>query len=128
MAETPLFRNEQPATDLIRQVLEDSRELVRIEVALARDELRSEIKAARHSAIAFGVAAVTGIVALALLLVALALAIEVSGIPPLVIGAVLLVVAIAAAVIGYRAMPRKPLPDTQKRLGTDVNLVKEHLA
>src|SRR5258708_38122093 len=48
---------EPPVTELIRDVLGDTGELVRIEVALARDELRQEVAAARASAIAIGAAA-----------------------------------------------------------------------
>ena len=116
-----------PASDLMRQALDDTRELVKLEVALARDEVRKDLLSVRTTAIAAGVAALCMILALSLLLVALALAIDIGAIAPLVIGLVLLVVAGSSAGIAYAAVPKKPVSETQKRIQTDVKLVKEHV-
>jgi uncharacterized membrane protein YqjE len=121
-------RTDLPASELVRDAIEDTRELVRIEVALAKDELRKELFAARTSIIGFAVAAVTSLIGLIMLLVALALGIYPGPIPALVIGLVLVLVAGTAAFIGWQSLPKKPMSRTQKRLETDVNIVKEHIA
>ena len=56
---------------LIRSVLDDARELIREEVAVAKSEIREEMSAAQSVGMAFGAAAVTGIIALVLFCVAL---------------------------------------------------------
>jgi hypothetical protein len=58
-------------SELIRSVLDDARELIREELAVARAEIRSEVSTARTVGIAFGAAAVAGLIALALFAVAL---------------------------------------------------------
>ena len=104
------LRPEPSTADLMREVIDEAKELVTIEIALARDEARREIDAAKASAIALGAAA---------------LAIDVGWLPPLVIGLLLLVGAAIAGLVGYRGVPRRPLPDTRRRIGTDVRLLKE---
>jgi protein-S-isoprenylcysteine O-methyltransferase Ste14 len=116
-----------PASDLVRQALADTRELVKLEVALARDEVRKNLLSVRNTAIAAGIAAICSLLAASLLLVALALAIELSAIPALIIGGVLLIVSIAAGIFAWSALPKKPVEETQKRIQTDVKLVKEHV-
>jgi len=65
----------EPGTDsipvLIRSLLDDTRDLFREEVALARAEIREEIAAARTVGIAFATAAVVALVGVALLAVAI---------------------------------------------------------
>jgi hypothetical protein len=56
---------------LIRSVLDDARELIREEVAVAKAEIREELSAAQTVGVAFSAAAVTGIIALVLFCVAL---------------------------------------------------------
>jgi hypothetical protein len=63
---------EEPAAQLIREALDEMRNLVRLEVALAREEAQSELARAKASAIALAAAAVLAISAFSLFMVAIA--------------------------------------------------------
>jgi hypothetical protein len=121
-------RMQLSTAELVKEALDEGKELVKLEVALAKAEMRREVAAVKASAIAFGVAAVTAILGLSLLLVALALQIDLGPVPALVIGIVLVVAAAIAGLVGYKALPRKPLDYTKRRLETDVHMLKEHVA
>jgi len=121
-------RLEAKTSDLVKEALDEAKQLVRIEVALAKEEVREEVRDAKRAGMMFGASTVLGIVGVALLLVALALAIFPGPIPALVIGAVLLVVAGVLGLVAYQSVPRKPLADTKRRLETDVKILKEHIA
>jgi hypothetical protein len=56
---------------LIRSVLDDARELIREEVAVAKSEIRQELSAAQTVGVAFGAAAFIGIIASVLFCIAL---------------------------------------------------------
>lgn len=56
---------------IIRGILDDARELIREEIAVARAEIREEMSAARTIGVAFGAAAVAAMTAVVLLCVAL---------------------------------------------------------
>jgi hypothetical protein len=56
---------------LIRSLLEDTRDLIREEIALARVEIREEITAARAVAIAFGSAALAAVLGTTILSIAI---------------------------------------------------------
>ncbi len=60
---------------LVKSVLADTRELMREEFELMRTEVRQEVARARTAGIAFGAAAVAGLLGVTLLCVALATAI-----------------------------------------------------
>lgn len=120
--------DEPPVTDLIREVLADSRELVRIEVALARDELTHEIAAAKTSAVAFACAAAVAVGAFTMFVVALVLALKGGWAGALAAGGILLVAAIGLGLGGWSALPKKPLEQTKGRLQADVKQLKERMA
>jgi MFS family permease len=112
---------------LVRNILSDTRALIRDELDLMRAEVRDEIRNARAGAMAFGAAIVAGMVGLALLSVALG-----SGLAdwlnwPVwagygVVSLVLLAAAYIATVIGRKRLARvKALPETRASL-------KENLA
>ena len=122
------MQGDVPVTNLVKDAIAEGRELVKLEVAIAKTELRTEVARAKRSAIFFGAALVFAIVGLSMLFVALALFIAVSAVPALVIGAVLLVAAAIAGVVGYKAIPKKPLDHTKRRLETDLHLLKERVA
>ena len=63
------------APALIRSVLDDARELIQEEVAVAKSEIREAMSAAQTAGAAFGAAAMAGAVAIVLFCVALGLAI-----------------------------------------------------
>jgi hypothetical protein len=121
-------KSEPPVGALIREALGDTRELVRLEVALAREDLRSEVAAAKTSAIVLGGAAAAAVAGLAVLVVALVLALDAGWVGALVAGGILLVVALALGLIGAKAMPTNPLVGTRGRILSDVRHLKERIA
>ncbi len=67
---------DQSITSLVRGVLDDGRELIREEIALAKAEARIELAKAASAAAEFGAAAVTGWFAVMFILAAVALGIS----------------------------------------------------
>lgn len=114
--------------DLVKDALKDAQELMKIEVALARNEVQQDINKLKGSAIAFGLAAVGAILMLAMLLMAAALAL--GGVTPaLIMAGVLLVWSATAAYVGYKLIPREaPLENTQKHAETQAKILKERIA
>lgn len=119
---------EPSAAQLIQEALQEARTVLQLEARLAVDDVRKQVTDLKQAGVSLGIAAVAAILGLALLLVALALAIDLSAVPALIIGLVLLAVAGVAGWLGYRKVPRKPLEHTQDRIKTDVRIVKERLA
>jgi hypothetical protein len=117
----------EPTGELIREAFDDAGTLVKLEVALAREEIKSEIQRARDGAIAFGVAYGVGVAGATLLLVAVALASASAWLVALVAGAVLLAVAIVLGVLGMRKLPTRPMHETQERLASDVKELRERI-
>jgi hypothetical protein len=113
---------------LVREALDETKTLVKLEVELAKDEVRQELQDAKRSAIMFGVAAVAALLAAAMMFVALALAIFPGPVPALIIGAVLIAAAAILGFVGYKKVPKKPLERTRRRLETDAQVIKEGMA
>ena len=118
-------RPEASAAQLVREAIDETRQLVKLEVELAKDEMRQELADAKKSAIMFGVAAVAALLAAAMMFVSLALAIFPGPIPALVIGVALIAAAAILGFVGFKKAPKKPLEKTRRRLETDVQVVKE---
>ena len=118
---------EVSSTELVKEALDDARQLIRLEVELAKEEVRREVAATKSAGIAIGVGAVALIAGVSLLLVALALAIFPGPIPSLVIGVVLVIGAAAAGFAGVKLLPKKPLGETRRRIETDIETVKERV-
>jgi len=114
--------------DLVREVLDESKELVRIEIELAKVEVEKEISQAKKAAVLFGAALATMVLMLCMLSMALVFALGGTALAALGVAAGLLVVSGAAAAIGYSMLPKNPLERTRKRLKSDVNQLKEHVA
>lgn len=119
---------EPPVADLIRDVLGDTGELVRIEVALARDEVRREVTAARTGAIALGAAAAASVAAITMFAVAIVLRFELGWVGALVAGAILLGAALVLGLVGWKALPTSPMGETKGRLQQNVERLKERIA
>jgi uncharacterized membrane protein YqjE len=112
--------------DLVEQVVSDARELLRLEVNLAKTELSHELSAVRSSAI-FGVAAFAlGLTSLSALIIALGLAFG----PSDALGAALFLMASAgvSGLLGYRRFPKKLMVATGVRLRGDEAVLKGHLS
>ncbi|HKQ70332.1 MAG TPA: phage holin family protein [Polyangiaceae bacterium] len=112
-------------TDLVKEALAEAKELIALEVLLAKDEVKREVVATKSAGIALGASAVVLILAIALLLVSVALAIFPGPFPALVMGLVLMASAMIAALAGFKLLPKNPLGQTRKRLATDLEAVKE---
>lgn len=119
--------DEAPTGELLRAAIEDARELVQLEVNLARDEVKEEMRAGVQAAIAFGVSGACALLVVAMICVAIILAIG-SPVVALLFGLGFLVVSAIAGALGYFRLPKKPLPTTRTRLERDVQQLKEHVA
>jgi hypothetical protein len=119
---------EKSTADLVREAADEAKELVRIEVALAKDEARKEVKEIEGAAAAFAVAAAALIVCLALLAVAIVLAVGATVPAALIVAACFFVLAGIGAGVGYALIPKKPLEHTRERVGADVHQLEEHAA
>jgi uncharacterized membrane protein YqjE len=113
--------------ELVRQTLEESKELVRLELRLAREEVGEDLVQLKSVAIWGGVAVVLAILTLSSLVVALVLALGGTAIAALIVAAVLLVSAVVTAALAYKHVPQVPLQRTRARLKSDINHLKEHV-
>lgn len=119
---------EASVADLVRDAIGDARELIRVEVELARQELKKEAAAAQRAAIGFGVALAAGIIALALFAVALVFALGGTAAAAAGVGAAFVLVAAVAGGLAYGALPKSPFEQTRARVQADVQQIKESLA
>lgn len=111
----------------MRQVLEETKELVRLETNLAREELQGDLVQLESAAVLGGSALVCAVLTLATLLVAVILALGGSAIVALIVAAVMLLAASALGALAYRRVPKPPLARTRARLKSDVSQLKEHI-
>jgi len=118
-------RADASTTELLREAIEETRQLVKIEVELAKNEVREELADAKRAAVMFGVAAVAALLAAAMLFVALALAIFPGPVPALVIGGVLIATATVLGFVAWKRTPKQPLDRTRRRLETDARVLRE---
>ena len=123
-----LALEEASTADLVREALDEAKELVRIEIEIAKNEVEKEIAQAKKAAVGFGVALAAGVLVLCLLAVALVLALGGTPLAALGVAGGLLVIGGAAAFAGYSLLPKKPLEVTRHRLKSDVTQLKEHIA
>lgn len=114
--------------DLVREAMDEARELVRLEVELAKEEVKEELAQVKRAAIVFGIAAGAAVITLSLLAVALVLALGGTALAAIAVAAGFLVVAGVAGYAGRGMLPRAPLEKTRNRLQTDMNQLKEHIA
>jgi Putative Actinobacterial Holin-X, holin superfamily III len=114
----------QATGELLREALDATHELVRLEVALGREELNSEVAQAKTSGIVFGAAGALVVTAVTMFLVTLASAFKTMWLASLVIGAVVLCLAGAVGYVGWRALPARPLTETKARLGSGLEQLR----
>jgi len=127
-AAAPLGERDEPTTDLIREALDGTRELVRLEVALARDEITTELGGIRTAAVSLGAGAALAVSALTMFMVTIASAFAGMWLAALIIGVILLVGAGGLAMVGLRALPKRPLEDTKDRIVADLKQFRERIA
>jgi len=124
----PAPEAEEPTGELIREALEETRDLVRLEVALAREELKAELTHAKVGGFALASAAGAGISAFTMFMVTIALAFRWSWLAALIIGGILLCLAGALALGGWKSVPKEPLVETRERVESDLKQLKERIA
>jgi hypothetical protein len=112
--------------DLVKDALDEVRELIKLEVALAKNEIESELTRVRNAAIAMAVAAFALNLAFTMVLVALAFATGSGEIFAFIAAACLFVGAIVGVAVGMKKMPLTFLGRTRKRLGEDLKQMESH--
>jgi hypothetical protein len=113
---------------LVREAIDEARDLVRLEVALAREELSEEMGRARGGMIAFGSAAVLAMAGFTMLIATIAFAAGRSWLCALLIGAGLIVLAAGLGLLGWWIVPHSPMSATRARLESGLNDIKERIA
>jgi len=124
-----LNKPDRPVTDLIREVIDETRALVKTEAALARDEVNQSLSAAKVSLGAEILAIQLGGIGLWMVSVSAFLGLfPRSPVGLLAVGAVLLLIAAGIGLFGYLRRPKLPLQETRARLHRDVKVIKEGIS
>lgn len=123
-----LAMEEASTVDLFKEALDEAKELVRLEVQLAKTELDAELAQAKKAAFGFALAAAFGVLTACMLAMALVLALGGTPITALLVAGGFTLVAAIGVVIGYSLLPKNPLAQTRHRLDSDFKQLKEHLA
>jgi uncharacterized membrane protein YqjE len=119
--------DELPISELAVRTIEDARELVKIELALAKQDLREELKAITRAGIELGVAAGCALIAITMFVVTITLALDGAGLA-LGFAIVFLVAAAITGALGIAAFPKKHLLEpTRDRIANGVDRIKEHV-
>jgi hypothetical protein len=114
--------------ELFRRAMSEARLLAKAELLHAKVELSHEVRAARVSGVCLGGGAAMALVALAMLFVAGAAALELPLWAAALLGAgVALVLAALFAAIGWAKLPKKPMRHTLERLSMDLEELREQL-
>jgi uncharacterized membrane protein YqjE len=117
-----------PTTVLVKEMFGETRKLVKVEVALAVQDAKGELRKAKRAGIAAGIGLVTSILMLAMLCVAVVLAFGGTVLAALLVAAALFVITAGVGLYAYSAAPKKPLEHTRRRFESDLEELKEHIA
>ena len=123
---TLVQESEIPTTELVRDAINQAKELTKLEIALAKDEMIREVTGLKNGAIMLGIAAGLAIVGLTLVIVTAALLLGNLYIA-LGIGVAIVLAAVVCASIGWGRLPKKPMGLTAERLQADVRDLKERM-
>jgi uncharacterized membrane protein YqjE len=113
---------------LLQDALAEGRELVELEVKLAKEDVKAEIARVKVAAIGFGLALSLFVLMLSSLSLAAVLALGGTPLIALLFAAGFLVLAAIAGAVAWSALPKKPLERTVARVKRDVTQLKEHVA
>ncbi len=122
-----------PTRDLVTELAKKASELARAEVALAKAEVKQDLRAEVKMAGGLGVAGICALVTLVMLLVTIAFALQEGRVLPgwlasLIIAAVVLAVGTAAGLWGWAKRVRKPLDTTRRSIQENVRWAKDRIA
>src|SRR5437868_4665736 len=112
---SPVVLDDASTADLVREAMDEVRELVRLEIELGKEEVKLDLKQAQHAAIGLGIGAGASFIVLCLLAVAIVLAFGGTAVAALLVAAAFLVIGGIAAGIGYSMLPKSPLEKTRLR-------------
>jgi hypothetical protein len=129
--EWPHSLKDTPTQELFNRLLQQSKDLVRAEVALARAELKDDVKHEVRMVGGFSVAALCALCTLNLLLVACVFALSL--VMPgwgaaLIVAAAVLLIGTGAGIAGWALRVKEPLHRTLKTLKEDVQWAKKRIA
>ena len=118
---------------LVKEVAQKASLLARKEVALARAEVKEDIRKEIRMASGLGVAGVCALVTVQMLLVALVLGLTEAGLLhgwlwALIVAGVVLAIGTAAGLIGWATRVRTPLEATRRSVQENVRWAKERMA
>jgi uncharacterized membrane protein YqjE len=124
---------ELPLREVVSALAAKASELARAEVALAKAEVRQDVRTELRMASGLGIAGVCAILTLALLLVAVVFAFAESGTLPgwaaaLLVAGVVLAIGTVAGLVGWAKRVKTPLDSTRRSLTESVKWVKERIA
>ncbi|MDQ2643119.1 MAG: phage holin family protein [Myxococcota bacterium] len=122
----PRSPSSTPTPELVRQAVEEARDLLQLEIRLAREEAREDFARYRRLGYEIGTALVALNAAVSTLILAAVLAAGAAPTLALAIGGALLLVSVALAFHVYHALPGFPLQRTLSRWKTEVQELKEH--
>jgi hypothetical protein len=117
--------------ELLSEITDRMTLLARKEIELAKVEIKADLKSEVAMATSLGIAAVTALLGLNLLLVALVLALALYIAPwigALALGGLLLLAALVVGYLGWQRRVSHPLAVTRKTLKEDMQWAKERLA
>lgn len=119
----------EPSTvQLVEAVMRDGRELIQLELALAKQEVIEQSQAAAKALIALAVAYGLVVVALAVLGTALVLALGGTSFTALGVAGACLAAGLVTLGVGWSQMPHKPLEKSRRHLQDDFQQITERFA
>ena len=114
--------------ELVRHAMTEMKLLVRAEMLHARAEMKEELREARNAGILVGLALLLAPAGVGVAAMAIVLAFSAEPwVAPLVLGALLLLVAALLAFLAVKRLPKKPMSRTRDRLKLDWMLTREEL-
>jgi peptidoglycan/LPS O-acetylase OafA/YrhL len=124
---------ERATRDIVGELARKASELARAEVALAKAEVKRDLRSEIKMASGLGVAGLCAIWTVSLLLVAIVFALSESGLMPgwaasLVVAAVVLAIGTVAGLIGWAKRVRKPMEATRRSVEENLRWAKERIA
>ncbi len=121
-------RPQASTLDLVKSALEESQQLLKTELTLARHEVLRDIAAYKRAAIAISIAGLAAILGLTMLLLSAVLAAGPYPQTALIGAAGIFVVAAITGGVGYSWLPKKPIAQTQEDLKADARALKASLS
>jgi len=113
--------------DLLKAAVEEARDLIKLEVELAKSDVASELARAKAATITLTLAAGALNLALAMVLFAVAVASHAEIVVSIAAAGGLFVFAAVAGVAGVRKLPATILDRTRERLGDDIRQLEERV-